>query len=131
VFELTASMVLSGLFERFPRIRVASLEQGSDWAGFLLERLKHVRHRRDRFALKGDPVEYFLKHVFIAPFAEDDIRALADAIGVDQVLMGSDYPHPEGSTEPMTFLNELKGFSVPELRKICVTNTDALLRAPN
>jgi predicted TIM-barrel fold metal-dependent hydrolase len=130
VFELLASMTLSGLFERFPRLRVVSLEQGSDWTGFLIQRLKHVRQRRDRFALRGDPVEQFLAHVYVSPHPEDDIRALADEIGVDHVLMGSDYPHPEGTTEPMTFLNELKGFTTEELRLICSDNARALLAEP-
>jgi predicted TIM-barrel fold metal-dependent hydrolase len=130
VFELLASMTLSGLFERFPRLRVAALEQGSNWAPFLIERLKHVRKRRDRFRLKGDPVDYFLQHVYISPHPEEDIRRLADAIGADHVIMGSDYPHPEGTTEPMTLLNEVEGFSVPELRKLFVENTAGLLEPP-
>lgn len=130
VFEMLASMTLGGLFERFPRLRVASLEQGSDWVGFLIERLKHVRQRKDRFALRGDPVDYFLQHVYISPHPEENIRALADVIGVDHVLMGSDYPHPEGATEPITFLNELRGFTTDELRRICSENARMLLRDP-
>jgi predicted TIM-barrel fold metal-dependent hydrolase len=127
VFEVMASMTLNGVFERFPRVRAASLEQGSDWVAFLIERLKHVRRRRDRVQLRGDPVDYFLEHVYISPHPEEDSRQLADVIGVDHVIMGSDFPHPEGTTEPMTLLNEARGFSLPELRKLFVENTAKLL----
>jgi hypothetical protein len=44
--------------------------------------------------------------------------------------MGSDYPHPEGTTEPMTLLNEVDGFLIPELRKLFVENAASLLKPP-
>lgn len=129
VFELIGSMVLHGLFERFPRLKVISVEQGSDWVPFLLQRLKHVRNRRDMYQLKGDPVEYFRNNVSISPFAEDDIVHLVQTIGADRVVFGSDFPHPEGTDEPIAFVDEIEALSTDDLRKIMGGNAAALLAA--
>jgi len=45
--------------------------------------------------------------VWIAPFHEDDIAELVDAVGVDHVIFGSDWPHPEGLAEPTSFVDRL------------------------
>jgi Amidohydrolase len=57
-------------------------------------------------------------HVWVTPYYEEDIRALAETIGVDKVLFGSDWPHGEGLAEPVTFTKELTGFSADDVRKI-------------
>ena len=60
----------------------------------------------------------------MAPYFEDDARELADLIGVDHVLFGSDYPHAEGLARPLDFLKELDGFSPDELRRIMRDNAE-------
>jgi len=127
IFELIGSMVLHGLFERFPRLKVISVEQGSDWVPFLLNRLEHVRNRNDIYQVKGDPLEYFKANVSISPFAEDDIVSLAKTIGADRVVFGSDFPHPEGTAEPLAFLDEIDTLPTDDLRKIMGGNAAALL----
>ena len=47
-----------------------------------------------------DPVEVFKRNIYISPFREEDLGALAELIGADHVLFGSDYPHPEGLADP-------------------------------
>lgn len=37
---------------------------------------------------------------------EDDMAALADLLGIDRVLFGSDFPHPEGKADPITYVDE-------------------------
>jgi len=39
------------------------------------------------------PSDIFRRHVWVSPFREEDIATLVNSIGVDQVLMGSDWPH--------------------------------------
>jgi predicted TIM-barrel fold metal-dependent hydrolase len=67
----------------------------------------------------------------VAPYYEDDIRHLADAIGVDHVLFGSDWPHAEGLTVPKAFVEDLDGFSDDEVRRIMRENALALTRPPS
>jgi predicted TIM-barrel fold metal-dependent hydrolase len=64
--------------------------------------------------------------VWIAPYYEDDIRSLADAIGADHILFGSDYPHAEGIAIPASFADELKGFTDAEVRLIMRDNAIGL-----
>jgi hypothetical protein len=64
----------------------------------------------------------------VAPYYEEDVRALADRIGVERVLLGSDWPHAEGLAEPIRFLDELKEFSADETRLVMRENGMRLLR---
>jgi predicted TIM-barrel fold metal-dependent hydrolase len=67
-------------------------------------------------------VETFRRHVSVAPYFEEDVRALADAIGVEQVLLGSDFPHAEGLADPRRFVDELEGFTPQEVRLVMREN---------
>jgi predicted TIM-barrel fold metal-dependent hydrolase len=60
--------------------------------------------------------------VSVAPYYEEDVRRLADAIGVENVLLGSDFPHAEGLAEPLSFLDELAGFAPDEVRSVMREN---------
>ena len=48
------------------------------------------------------------RNFHISPFWEEDLGALADLLGPTQVLFGSDFPHPEGLGNPMTYLDEVR-----------------------
>ncbi len=58
ISDTIAALACHGLFERFPRLRVATIESGSDWVGPLLKKLKKT-HGQMPFAFKRDPVERF------------------------------------------------------------------------
>jgi predicted TIM-barrel fold metal-dependent hydrolase len=73
------------------------------------------------------PIETFRQHVWVSPFYEEPIDELARWIGVSQVLFGSDYPHPEGLAEPLSFLDELGGFGPDDQQRIMSDNLKALL----
>jgi predicted TIM-barrel fold metal-dependent hydrolase len=68
------------------------------------------------------PLDSFRRHVFVAPYYEDDVRALADEIGVSNVLLGSDFPHAEGLARPLSFVDELRGFDEREIRLVMREN---------
>ena len=51
---------------------------------------------------------------------------MADVLGVDRVLFGSDYPHAEGLADPSSFVDDLHGFSDDEVRQIMRENGLAL-----
>ena len=58
---------------------------------------------------------------------EDDLPELAEAIGVDKILFGSDWPHGEGLESPVSFAEELTAFSESDIRKIMRDNALDLL----
>src|SRR5262249_61688057 len=74
-----------------------------------------------------DPADTIRRHVWITPYYEEDLRKLADSIGVARVLFGSDWPHGEGLARPMDFLKELHAFTDDEVRAVMRENALALL----
>ena len=76
---------------------------------------------------REDPVEQLRNNVWIAPYYEDDLPELAEVIGVDKILFGSDWPHGEGLESPASFTEELTGFSESNIRKIMRNNALDLL----
>ena len=73
------------------------------------------------------PSELFRRHVWVSPFYEDDLVALAGCIGASQVLNGSDYPHPEGLARPAEFADGLAGLSDADVRLIMRDNFAGLV----
>jgi predicted TIM-barrel fold metal-dependent hydrolase len=123
VFDTLAALVCHGVLHRFPNVRVATIESGSEWAPLLLRKLgKAYKQTPGAFSGGESPISAFKRQVWVAPYYEDDIRGLADAIGADHVLFGSDWPHAEGLAEPATFVDDLEGFSDDEVRLIMREN---------
>jgi predicted TIM-barrel fold metal-dependent hydrolase len=126
IYDTFASLIVHGLFRRFPRVRVASIENGSEWVAMLLKKLAKA-YGQMPWEFAEDPVVTFKRHCFVAPYYEDDVRDLTDRIGPTQVLMGSDWPHAEGLAEPMRFVEDLPGFSPDEVRLVMRDNARRLV----
>ena len=127
IYDTFAALIIHGVFHRFPRVRICSIENGAEWVSPLLKKLAKAYGQMPWEFADGDPVETFKRHCFVAPYYEDDIRELTDAIGASQVLMGSDWPHAEGIADPIRFVEDLAGFSADEVRAIMRDNTRRLV----
>ncbi|MGD9794123.1 MAG: amidohydrolase family protein [Acidimicrobiia bacterium] len=125
IFDTMAAMICHGLFDRHPNLRVASLELGAAWVPELLRRLR-VTYGKTPQLFAQDPVESFREHVWVAPFYEDNIASLVDAIGADRVLLGSDWPHPEGLSTPRHWIADFASLSEDDLRKVLRDNLRGL-----
>jgi len=130
IADALAALICHGVFDRFPGVRVASIENGSKWVRELLARLGHAYGQMPK-EFRRPPVETFRRHVSVAPFYEEPVDQLAELIGVSQVLFGSDYPHPEGLADPVSFLDELSSLGAADQLRIMSTNLKALLQAPS
>ncbi len=128
IHDTLAALICHGLFERFPKLRVASIESGSAFVRPLLAKLRKAFGQMP-MAFGSDPVEQFRSRVFVAPHYEDDLDALKQQIGAARVLFGSDYPHAEGLAEPASFVHELKGYDADEVRRVMRDNALGLLQA--
>ena len=134
IMETVSALIYGNLFGRFPRVRVASVENGSLWVAYLMAAMdKMVGMARGGpwpgGILPERPSEIFRQHVYVSPYHEEDIPALAALIGADRVLFGSDWPHPEGLAEPNEFADRLDGLPPAEVKAIMRTNLETLLAA--
>jgi len=104
----------------------AAVENGANWVRNLLGDLDDVYHKMPQ-EFAEHPREAFLRNVYVNPFWEDDLQSLVDLVGPDHVLFGSDYPHPEGLADPITYVDELHGMDDGVTAKIMGGNLAGLM----
>jgi predicted TIM-barrel fold metal-dependent hydrolase len=125
IFDMMAAIICHGVFDRHPKLKVATLELGSAWVPELHRRLR-VAYGKTPQLFGRDPIESFREHVWIAPFYEDNITALRDIHGADRILLGSDWPHPEGLSEPRAWIGDFVDLGDADMRKALRENQKAL-----
>ena len=124
-FDLMASLVCHGLFQRHTNLRIASVEMGSNWVPWLVQSFRRA-YGIDPGKFPEDPVETFRRHVWVSPFHEDDVTLLRELLGAENLIMGSDWPHAEGLADPTDYLRELAGFPEDEVKLVMRENALAL-----
>jgi predicted TIM-barrel fold metal-dependent hydrolase len=106
---------------------MASVENGASWIPDLLHRLTDAANRNPGF-FADDPAAVFGEHVWVTPFWEDDVAELVDAFRVDRLLLGSDWPHAEGTRQPYDFVTDtLAGLPEDAVDRIARANAAELL----
>jgi predicted TIM-barrel fold metal-dependent hydrolase len=128
--DAVAALICHGALSRFPKLKICVIENGSSWVEPLLKALKDMYKKEPQDFLE-DPIEVFMRNIYVSPFWEDDLPALAKMIGEEHVLFGSDYPHPEGLAHPPSYINELKGAADSTVRNIMGGNLARLMNVPN
>ena len=104
-------MALDGVFEKFPRLRGASIEQGAEWVPTLLRALDHaqnlfVKTEPDLAALPLRASDYIRRQVKFTPFPKEDVRWVIDNVGPELLMFSTDYPHLEGGHDPLKNFGE-------------------------
>jgi predicted TIM-barrel fold metal-dependent hydrolase len=128
IHDTIAALACHGVLRRFPSLKVATIESGSDWMPILLKGLKKAYAQQPTAFENVDPVEQVRAAVYVSPYYEDDLAQLRDELGAERMLFGSDYPHAEGLAEPKSFVDDLPGFSDEEIRMVMRDNGLALAR---
>ena len=122
-YDFLITLSYERLFERFPNLRIASIENGAE---FLPDLFRKLRQARDRLAVtnyfKEDPALLFKEHVWINPFWEDDVHEVEEQMGADRVIFGSDWPHIEGMPKPLDYVKELSRFDAAKKARILREN---------
>lgn len=108
------AMVLDGVFERFPGLRAASVEEGAMWVAPWLRRLDMTLRTfgKTEAALRELPLkpsEYVHRQMRFTPFPGEALDWLIQSCGDDLFMFSSDYPHPEGTRDPVRRFEEVIG----------------------
>ncbi len=129
VHDTVAAMLADRFFSRFPNVRLATIELGSDWAFHLFTKLKKSFGQTPHLYAE-DPRDTFRRHVWVSPYYEDDLAALKEMVGTDHILMGSDWPHAEGLAEPTDYIDDLRraGYGDDDARLVMRENGLGLSR---
>ena len=121
IADTIAAMVWGGLFERFGRLRIAVIENGSDWLAYTMKKLDIGFHQRPG-ELSELPSESIRQRVWIAPFWEDDPLDCVEVVGAEHTLLGSDWPHLEGVPDPAAYADRLTTLDAAAVKRIMRTN---------
>ena len=129
-----ACVISGGVFDRYPRLRVAFLEAGLGWAPYWAERMDgHYETLGAGIAAKAKPSEYVRgKQCYISCEVDEELLATSiDFVGEDRVLYASDYWHFDG-TFPGTVkaMKERKDLSEGVKRKVLGLNAARLYGIP-
>jgi predicted TIM-barrel fold metal-dependent hydrolase len=129
IHDTVASLLLHGVFKRHPNLKISSIENGSDWLHLLVKRLRKQQNQAPRGFVE-DPLDTLRRHLWLTPYCEEDFQALAELIGIERILFGSDWPHGEGLARPLEFHELISDFSDAEQRRIMHDNCATLLGLP-
>jgi predicted TIM-barrel fold metal-dependent hydrolase len=126
IYDTIAALVCHGVLRRYPNLRIATIESGSDWMPTLLHAFEKSYAQVPAAFEHVDPAQQVREHVWVSPYYEDDLPLLREELGADRMIFGSDYPHAEGLADPLSFVDDLPGFSDAEIRLVMRENALAL-----
>jgi predicted TIM-barrel fold metal-dependent hydrolase len=117
--NILASMIFSGVLERHKRMRLVLGESGIGWIPYVLQRMD--AEWEDQFKdleLKMPPSQYWRRQCR-ATFQTDPVGLkLLDELGVENVMWGSDFPHPDGVwPDSQEYINKEMGHLPADVRR--------------
>jgi predicted TIM-barrel fold metal-dependent hydrolase len=130
-----SDFLLSGIFVRYPNLRIAYAEAQAGWIPYIIDRLDTMWKANHRFMrmshLEEPPSAYYRKHVYSCIF--DDrvtLERLLDKVGVDRLCFETDYPHADSSWPHSKAVAQrnLAGLDDVSIRKIVRDNAIEMLR---
>jgi predicted TIM-barrel fold metal-dependent hydrolase len=129
IADMLTSLVCHGTLTRFPKLRIASVENGSSWLNPLFHDFEDIYKKMPQ-AFPEHPIEVFRRNVWVSPFWEGSVSDVIATLGWDRVMFGSDYPHPEGLPEPKGFWKYAEGMDEKRTYDFMGDNARRLLGLP-
>jgi predicted TIM-barrel fold metal-dependent hydrolase len=128
-----ADWIFSGIFDRFPSLRVLLSEGGAGWVPYILERaqkLVQVRGSLDGLGTKKPPHDVFRDNMVACMVTDEFAIQSRHAIGIDNLAWEGDFPHGDGMYPRSRANLERVLADVPddEARKICQLNAQRAFR---
>jgi predicted TIM-barrel fold metal-dependent hydrolase len=106
VMQTLATMIIDGVLDRHPRLKIGVIEQGATWVpGFM----RSIDSAADAFRKNEErlqklellPSDYVKRQVRVTPYPHEDAGWVIEQTGPDVCLFSSDYPHVEGGRNPL------------------------------
>jgi predicted TIM-barrel fold metal-dependent hydrolase len=134
--RVVTNLILSGIFDRHPGLKTVSVESGCGWIPFILEALDYEMAENapaELAAMQKMPSEYFRSNLYATFWFESSRNKLPDlieAVGEDNILFETDFPHPTCLyPNPLQAVEEKMATLSPEARrKILGENARKLYR---
>jgi predicted TIM-barrel fold metal-dependent hydrolase len=132
--RVVTNIILSGMLDRHPGLKMVSVESGVGWVPFILETLDYEMSEnapRQLAALEMLPSEYFRRNLYATFwFEKNNLPVLVEAVGADNILFETDFPHPTCLyPKPLDTVAEKMSTLAPEVqRKILGENAAKLYR---
>ena len=127
--EYLSSIILSGACDRYPDFKFVLGECGIGWIPYILQRMDEVyEHLLLHLDLSLKPSEFWRRQGYSTFQNEHLTVEVVKLVGEDNIIWGSDYPHPEGLWPDSRRIIQEKLGHLDEgvLRKIVCTNTATL-----
>ena len=121
------ALVCHGALTRNPDLRILSIENGAAWVPHLFENVSSVYKKMPQ-EFGENPIEAFKRCIYISPFWEDNFVDIVKLVGADRVVFGSDWPHPEGLSDPISYVDDLAGLDQADIERIMGGNMCELLK---
>ncbi|HEX3542512.1 MAG TPA: amidohydrolase family protein [Acidimicrobiales bacterium] len=104
--EITLTfLVLGGVLERHPGLRIGVVESGGSWVAPWCARMDNLATTTSRYlgrTLSLRPSEYVRRQVRVAPFPFEPVASWIERSGLEEVyVFSTDYPHVEGGVRPV------------------------------
>ncbi|MCW2914486.1 MAG: amidohydrolase 2 [Actinomycetia bacterium] len=125
--DAVAALACHGVLTRFPDLRVASVENGTSWVVPLLETLSDTYKKMPQ-TYGEDPVTAITRCLYVNPFWEDDVQELAGTIPIDHIFFGSDFPHPEGLADPLSYADHVSALPDEQVAMVMGGNLARMMR---
>lgn len=128
VMQTLATLIIDGVFERFPQLKWGVIEQGASWLPGWMRYLDSAfeafaRHEQRLQALSLRPSEYVRRQVRVTPYPTEDAGWILREAGSETLLFSSDFPHVEGGRNPIKrFEASLSGCSEADRERFYAGN---------
>ncbi|MEE9150090.1 MAG: amidohydrolase family protein [Candidatus Tectomicrobia bacterium] len=127
--EFLASIVFSGALDRFPGFTFVLGEAGVTWIPYILDRMdEEYEDRYYQLNLSMKPSDFWRRQGYSTYQREPSLATMIPLIGADNILWGSDYPHPDGIwPDSRKWIEvDLEGVDAAVQRKIICENAGKL-----
>src|SRR5579871_1603116 len=119
--QTLATLIIDGVLDRFPDLRIGVIEQGASWLPGLMRMLESAvdafsrnEERLRRLSLR--PAEFIRRQVRVTPYPHEDTGWIIEQSGEEVCMFSSDYPHVEGGRNPLARFEKSLGDASDRVR---------------